>query len=94
MNERPWQVGSQSTGVGGDSGRTVARAWDVLRPTLRPLAQRITQDADEEDDLMQEALIELWLIDPSRFDLRAADDCHYLRRMLANRMWSVQRGEA
>ncbi len=43
---------------------------------------------------MQEALIELWLIDPSRFSLDDPRDAAYLRRMLVRRMWDVRRADA
>jgi DNA-directed RNA polymerase specialized sigma24 family protein len=40
---------------------------------------------------VQEALVELWMIDPTRFDLRERKELNYLRRMLVNRMWDVWR---
>jgi DNA-directed RNA polymerase specialized sigma24 family protein len=75
----------------GDASRAVDSAWRVLRPTLRPMVWGLSSDVDEQDDLMQEALIELWQVDPTRFDLEQSADREYLRRMLVNRMLDVSR---
>ena len=53
-------------------------------PWIRRIAQRIAgDDVHFEGDLAQEALIELWEIDASRFD---EDDQMYLKQVLARRM--------
>lgn len=65
----------------------------MIKRSLRPVARRLTEDVEERKDLLQEALVELWAIDPTRFDLREASEIEYLRRMLVNRMWDVWRKE-
>ena len=49
----------------------------------------MTDDHDEQKELLQEALVELWLTDPTRFDLRDDGERRYLRRRLVNKMWNV-----
>jgi DNA-directed RNA polymerase specialized sigma24 family protein len=61
---------------------------------MRRVAQRFAEDEDQADDLVQEALIELWLIDPSRFVLDDPRDAAYPRRILVRRMWDVRRADA
>lgn len=65
-----------------------ARAFGVasvrLMSYVRSMARRIAQgDAQFEEDLVQEAQIELWEIDASRFD---EEDQMYLKRALVTRM--------
>ena len=67
--------------------------WRDLEPRMRRVALRFAENPDQVDDLVQEALIELWLIDPSRFLLHDPQDAAYLRRMLVRRMWDVRRAE-
>ena len=73
----------------GDAARSVEVAWSRLSPDLAPLARRLTSDQDLLDDLLQEARIRLWELDPTRFDLRVGRERHYLWRALKNRMWEV-----
>ena len=82
--------GSRITSSTGDSSRRVTKAWSVMEPSLRRTAERMTPECDEQDDLLQEALIQLWICDPTRFDLRNADDRFYLKRVLVNRMWQAR----
>ena len=50
---------------------------------------RMTKDLDEQEDLMQEALIALWKADPTRYDVHDGRDMGYLRRIMVNRMKRV-----
>lgn len=88
-----WRFGSQVTKLSGESSLAVEAVWPQIEFSLLPAARRITEDRDQQDDLVQEALVELWMIDPTRFDLRERKEFNYLRRMLVNRMWDVWRGE-
>jgi DNA-directed RNA polymerase specialized sigma24 family protein len=76
----------------GDASRAVGEAWPMFAPALATFAQRLAEDEDDQADLLQEALIELWKIDPTRFDLRHEDERAYLYRALVNRMWDVWGG--
>ena len=77
----------------GSTESALLDVWRDLEPRMRRVALRFAEDPDQVDDLVQEALIELWLIDPSRFLLHDPRDAAYLRRMLVRRMWDVQRAE-
>ncbi len=80
-----------------DIGSTEAAlidAWHDMEPRMRRVALRFAEDEDHADDLIQEALIELWLIDSSRFALDDPRDAAYLRRMLLRRMRDVRRADA
>lgn len=73
----------------GDSQMAVELAWGVLRRSLEKRARRITLDEDHQNDLIQDAMIKLWNLDPTRFDLRRRKERTYLRRLLGNRMLAV-----
>ena len=61
-------------------------------PVLRRVARRMDGvDPDLADDLVQEALIRLWELGPSRYD--AGDDV-YVRNRLIGRMRDARRTEA
>ncbi|MDB4890480.1 MAG: hypothetical protein JWL61_2335 [Gemmatimonadetes bacterium] len=77
----------------GDSTLAIAQVWVQLEQSLSGAALRMTKEWEEQEDLLQEALVELWVIDPTRFDLREGMEIAYLRRMLINRMWDVWRKE-
>jgi len=60
----------------------------IERP-LRKRVQRLTTDADLQEDWLQEARISLWEIDPTRFDLHDKEERRYLRKMLLRRIWKL-----
>lgn len=74
----------------GDATLAIGRAWRRLEPVVRRAAERFTpDDPDLADDLVQEALIRLWEIDPTRFRLEEPQELYYLRRILIHRMFRV-----
>lgn len=91
MSTRAPAAPVSSYDVGGDSSRAIALAWVRLLPSLRHVVGRMTPDSDEQEDYLQEALIHLWTLDVTRFDLRLQAERNYLRRMLVNHMWNVRR---
>jgi hypothetical protein len=71
--------------------RAYGAALKRLLPYLRQRASRIAGgDPQLEGDLTQEALIELWEIDASRFD---EDDQPYLKQALVRRMYHAAERE-
>jgi hypothetical protein len=60
-----------------------------LAPGLRNFAKTITDDVDDQKDLVQEAMISLWTADPARYDVRNKSEVAFLRRILIVRMWQV-----
>lgn len=59
-------------------------AQDRLYPAIWPVAMSLSDDdPDAAQDLLQEAWIRLWELDPSRFD--DPDQC-YLKKALVHRM--------
>jgi DNA-directed RNA polymerase specialized sigma24 family protein len=69
--------------------RAVAPAVDQFEGLLRGVAARMEDvDPDDADDLVQEALIRLWEMGPSRYDAR---DEPYVRNRLMWRMRDVWR---
>ncbi len=69
-----------------NSSSAMERALVTLNPALWRAARRLTRDADLLDDLIQEARICLWELDPTRFDLGNSADLRYVCRALINRM--------
>ncbi len=68
-------------------------ALAAVEPALLSAARRLTSNRDLRDDLVQEARIYLWRMDPTRFDLRDGEELRYVRRELLARMWRVWRAE-
>jgi DNA-directed RNA polymerase specialized sigma24 family protein len=93
MRRDPESPGSRKLWRTGDSNLAIAQVWAQLEQSLTGAALRMTKEWEEQEDLLQEALVELWMIDPTRFDLRDRADMAYLRRLLINRMWDVWRKE-
>lgn len=65
---------------------------DELRPYIRRLAVLFGYELDGEfaQDLEQEAAIQLWQMDPTRFD---AGDMPYIRGVLYKHMHTIARDE-
>ena len=82
-----------NAGRGCIAERGVERALAAVEPALWSAARRLTGNRDLRDDLVQEARIHLWRMDPSRFDLRDGEELRYVRRELLARMWRVWRAE-
>lgn len=76
-----------------DARDAVALALAAIEPALRRAVRRVTTNLDLADDLLQEARICLWEMDPTRYDLQNAGDLRYVCRALSNRMWSGLRAE-
>lgn len=74
------------TNATGDAMQAYARVWRYVQYAVERYARSLTEDRDEREDLIQEARVELWRIDPSRCDLQNRNDVDYLRRMLRNCM--------
>jgi len=67
--------------------------WADAKPILRRLARTMTDDVDLQKDMLQEALILLWELDPTRFDPRKPGARRYLTKMMINQMRIVVRRE-
>ena len=74
---------------GGSSDRAFDHAWGLLEKSVRTVAWRLTRNREDQEELVQEARIELWLIDPTRFRLDDARQLRYLRKMVMHRMWRM-----
>ena len=70
-----------------DASTAVVEALKKIEPSLRRAARRLTVDYDTAEDLLQEARIRLWELDPTRFDLGRDDDLRYVCRALITAMW-------
>jgi DNA-directed RNA polymerase specialized sigma24 family protein len=73
----------------GDASRAWESAWPLYEPLLTRLAKRLTDDQDQREDLLHEAMIKLWKTDPTRFDFREKKEVRYLQKILVHRMWKV-----
>lgn len=77
-----------------DTARALEGALASLEPNLKRFARRLTADADLADDLVQEARIRLWELDPTRFDLTERDQLRYVCRTLFNAVLAAAKREA
>ena len=73
------------------TGPAYGAAVDRLRAMVRGVARSMADDDDDlAEDLMQEAWIHLWELDPSRY---AASDMPALRKALMRKMIDARRKE-
>ena len=82
--------GNSPKAVVGNTALAVEKVWAEVASLLRRIATKTTEDRDLRDDMVQEAHIFLWEIDPTRFDLRNRVERDYLVGMLINRMREVR----
>ena len=61
-------------------------AWGVLKGSIEGYARKLTRDYDEHNDLVQIAMITLWLGDPMRYNFKAGRDVRYVRTVVIHRM--------
>ena len=74
-----------------DTDDAVAEAIAMFDPYIQRKAARMAaRYSTEAEELVQEAHILLWRLDPTRFD---AADVEYLRRQINARMHVVAKGE-
>ncbi len=64
-------------------------SWAVLAPSLTRFARLMTHNKQDRNDLLQDTMVELWNLDPTRYDFNEPADVGYLRRCLILRMWAV-----
>jgi DNA-directed RNA polymerase specialized sigma24 family protein len=79
--------------VEGDARLAVIEMWTRVEQPVRRAASNLAKEPETEEDLVQEAMIKLWQLDPSRFDVRSRTAISYLRRALINRMRDVVQSE-
>jgi DNA-directed RNA polymerase specialized sigma24 family protein len=72
-----------------DANLSFDPGWTQLEPSIRRFAQRLTPDADHQEDLMQEAMIRFWSADPTRYDFSNRRDARYMRVTLIRHLWDV-----
>jgi DNA-directed RNA polymerase specialized sigma24 family protein len=63
--------------------------WPDLAGSMRRFARIISSSLDDQADLVQEAMIKLWQVDPARYELGDPKDVAYLRRVLIHHMYDV-----
>ena len=73
-----------------DADDAVTEMLGELEPFISRAAAGITHSSSFIDDLVQSAAIELWQLDPTRFD---AGDMPYVRAALFKHMHNVARAE-
>ena len=60
--------------------------WPSFERGIEAFARRLASDPDDQEDLVQEAMITLWRCDPTAYDFHDRADMAYLRRAMVNRM--------
>ena len=69
--------------------RAFGESWAVLAPSMQRFARLMTHNRQDRNDLLQDAMVELWNLDTTRFDFNDPADIRYLRHYLIVRMWAV-----
>ena len=82
-----WRI--TTGGVTVESVQSFNSAWEILGPSIGWFSGVITEERAHRLDLIQEARIELWRLDATRFVLSDKAEVAYLRKCLINRMWTV-----
>ena len=65
--------------------------WPKFESSITLFARRLTKDRLYRDDLVQEAMIALWKIDPTRYDFNNEAHLRYMHRVMINRICDVCR---
>lgn len=73
-----------------DEPATFARAYDDHAPSVHAVALRVTQDAAQAQDVVQDVFLRLWR-NPQRFDARRGELGAYLRLMAHSRALDLWR---
>ena len=60
--------------------------WPTFERGIEEFARRLACQADDREDLVQEAMITLWKCDPTAYDFLDPADMAYLRRAMVHRM--------
>jgi DNA-directed RNA polymerase specialized sigma24 family protein len=81
---------SRDNGIDIDTADALPEMLAELLPYIRTTALKLAGDQTLAEDLIQEASIELWQMDPTRF---AASDMEYVRASLYKTMHNVARAE-
>ena len=81
---------SRDKGIDIDTAAALPELLAELLPYIRTTALKLAGDETLAEDLVQEASIELWQMDPTRY---AADDMEYVRASLYKHMHNVARAE-
>lgn len=63
--------------------------WPSFESSIEKFARRLACHLDDREDLVQEAMITLWMCDPTAYDFLDPRDMAYLRRAMVNRMCDV-----
>ncbi len=75
--------------VTAESVQAFASAWRIVEKSMTAFASRVSDSRADQEDLLQEARMGLWMADPTRYDLRSKEDVAYLHRVLICRMWDA-----
>ena len=75
----------------GDARLAVIEMGTRVEQPVRRAASNLVKEPETEEDLVQEAMIKLWQLEPSRFDIGNRAEIFYVRRALIDRMWDVVR---
>ena len=67
----------------------VALLWPSFQGAIERWAERLSSDADDQDDLIQVAMIALWQSDPTAYDFLVPTDVAFLCRVMKRRMLDV-----
>ena len=66
-----------------------SRIWRLVQASVHRTADRLSNDRDQREELIQAARLELWRIDASRCDFTDPRELSYLRGILSKEMSNV-----
>jgi len=66
----------------GDVMHAYAKVWPHVQVAVEYTVRDLTKNREFREELIQEARLEFWRVDPSRCNIRSLDDLLYLRSVL------------
>ena len=67
----------------------IALLWPLFRRSIERCAEKLSRNLDDQDDLVQVAMITLWRSDPTAYDFLLPGDVAFLKKVMKDQMKDV-----
>ena len=67
----------------------IALLWPLFRRSIERYAEKLSRNLDDQDDLVQVAMITLWRSDPTAYDFLLPSDVAFLKKVMKDQMKDV-----
>lgn len=78
-----------SGAVTAEGMKAFGELWNALESSMVWFARQVTNNRQDRNDALQDTMLELYCLDPARYNFRDPGHLGYLRRILIARMFAV-----